>query len=203
MRRAYAVNILGAVTARPAVRLLLRSADPVGSPEAPGGSAHGAGRLPRVPQGRIHRGAEAVRDFPALRGLHPLPRHVCPPGAEPVLLLPQAGVLPDVPCREGGAEAEHEDGRPAGSHGAAPGGLPRHPPDRRAPRPRVLLPVPREQERRAGASSATSRTGGDMTTKMRSLRDLRNPIGCLILLAASPRPPAAPPPNPPAGPART
>ena len=147
--------VFGAVLIALLVRVFRGLADPVGAAETPRGSAAGAGRLPRVPQGRLDRGAQAVRHVPPLPRFHQRPRDLRAPGAEPVLLVPCPGVLPDVPRREGGAEAEREDGRPAGSHGAASGGLPRHPPDRRAPRPRVVLPVPREQERRAGASSAT------------------------------------------------
>src|SRR3990172_1887563 len=127
--------------------LLYGFPDGIRSPEAPGGTARPPGRLPGVPRERLHGGDKAVSDLPPFDRVHPAALDVRLAGAEPLRVVPRPVVLPDVPRPERGTEAEQEDGGPARPGSPASGGLHRAAPDRRAARPRLVLPVPRKQER--------------------------------------------------------
>src|SRR5512134_4165602 len=117
--------------------------------EAPGGTAGmDPGRLPRMPLRCFHGGAQGLRLLPALHGVRPESRLVQPAGAEPLPVVPRRLVLPGMPRPERGAEAQHPRGGPPRPGAAAPGRLHRIAPAGREDGPRVLLPLPRQQERR-------------------------------------------------------
>jgi hypothetical protein len=106
-----------------------------------------AGRLSRVPLRHLGRRTQTVCVFPPFDGFRKIPRYVQPAGAESLSVLSRSVILPKLPYAQRRTEAQHADGRPSGLVAAASGRLRRNASTGWKDGPRILFPVPWQQER--------------------------------------------------------